>query len=455
MGVVRKTAPIFLSYFTRYISRMQRNELTKYTLPDTPGIYLFKKGRKILYIGKAASLRDRIRSYFSPDLGVTRAPAIAGMVAEAQSIDWQTTDSVLEALILEANLIKRQSPRYNVADKDNKSFNYLVITKEDYPRVFIIRGRELFGLQATGYKLQATFGPYPHGSSLKEAVKIVRNIFPFRDKCIACEDQLFKVSSKGSPWTIQVETIQGLPLDKCRPFFNRQIGLCPGVCTGEISKADYKMQIRHICELFSGNFKGLKRQLVREMKQAAADENFEKAATLRRQCEALEHIRDVSLIKGESRIAPGGGTRIEAYDVAHTAGKETVAVMTVVNNGEPVKDAYRKFKIRTAANNDVAALKETISRRLEHSEWPLPRIIAIDGGKAQVRAVEKILTDSGLALPVVGVVKDEFHRPSKLIGDSQIIKAHERDLLLANSEAHRFALNFHRKRARRVLIDRQ
>jgi len=433
---------------------MTRHEFNKLKLPDSPGVYFFKDIEStILYIGKAASLRDRVRSYFSADLAESRAPAIAGMVTEAQSIDWQTTDSVLEALILEANLIKRQSPRYNVADKDNKSFNYLVITKEDFPRVLIIRGRELFGISenARDLEFRNIFGPYPHGGSLKEAVKIVRRIFPFRDsKCTPCDDQLFKVSSKGSPWIIQ-----GLPLDKCKPCFNRQIGLCPGVCTGEISKADYKMQIRHICELFSGNFKGLKRQLVREMKQAAADENFEKAATLRRQCEALEHIRDVSLIKGESRIAPGGGTRIEAYDVAHTAGKETVAVMTVVNNGEPVKDAYRKFKIRTVSNNDVAALKETISRRLEHSEWPLPRIIAIDGGKAQVRAVEKILTDSGLALPVVGVVKDEFHRPSKLIGDSQIIKAHERDLLLANSEAHRFALNFHRKRARRVLIDRQ
>jgi len=448
--------PFFLSYFTRYISCMQRKELTKYALPDAPGIYLFKKGGKTLYIGKAASLRDRVRSYFSPDLAVARAPSIAGMVAEAHTIDWQTTDSVLEALILEANLIKRESPKYNVADKDNKSFNYLAITKEDFPRVQIIRGRELFGISEKARDLQFKniFGPFPHGGSLKEAVKIIRKIFPFRDsKCIPCDD---RSGNEGMVRpTGRIQGVLSRARRMCKPCFNKQIGLCPGVCTGEISKTDYKIQVKHICELFSGNFKGLKRQLVREMKHAASDENFEKAATLRRQCEALEHIRDVSLIKGESRIAPGGGTRIEAYDVAHTAGKETVAVMTVVNNGEPVKDAYRKFKIRTASNNDVAALKETISRRLEHSEWPLPRIIAIDGGKGQVRAVEKILSDSGLMLPVVGIVKDEFHRPERLIGDPQIIKAHERDLLLANSEAHRFAINFHRKRSRRILIDRQ
>src|SRR4051812_11654161 len=121
---------------------MNRDELKKNELPDEPGVYLFKKGKKILYIGKAASLRDRVRSYFASDLVESRGAAVVGMIAEADSVDYQTTDSVLEALILEANLIKRHRPPTNVASKDNSSFNYVVITKEPYPKLLKVRGRD-------------------------------------------------------------------------------------------------------------------------------------------------------------------------------------------------------------------------------------------------------------------------------------------------------------------------
>jgi excinuclease ABC subunit C len=188
------------------------------------------------------------------------------------------------------------------------------------------------------------------------------------------------------------------------------------------------------------------------MKIAAKAEDFEQAETLRRQVSALEHIRDISLIKNEKLVSSGGGTRIEAYDVAHTSGTETVAVMTVVDNGEALKAAYRKFTIRTATNDDVAALKETLSRRLTHTEWPLPRVFVVDGGKAQIRAVEKLLKEVGLMIPVVGVVKDEFHRPQRLVGDEHAKEAFERDILLANNEAHRFAITWHKKRLRRNIF---
>ena len=333
---------------------MERKDLTKFKLPDSPGVYFFKKGKTILYIGKATSLRDRVRSYFASDIVSTRGESVARMVAEATSIAHERADSVLEALILEANLIKSHQPPYNAIAKDNKSFNYVVITKEparpndsghsggDFPRVLVVRGRELFGPKATGYKLKAIFGPFPNGMQLQEAVKIVRKIFPFRDKC--------KPQTGKPPSTRSGSSTRG------GPCFNRQIGLCPGVCSGEISKGEYAVVIRHIRQLFSGNFKGLKRQLAKEMKAAAKAEEYEKAQTLRRQISALEHIKDVSLIKHE-RVSAGGGARIEAFDVAHTAGTETVAVMTVVNDGESVKAAYRKFKIRSVANNDVAASK--------------------------------------------------------------------------------------------------
>jgi excinuclease ABC subunit C len=413
---------------------MQREDLAQFGLPDEPGIYQFKKGRKILYVGKAASLRDRVRSYFSKDLAESRSPAIVQMVDEADNLAFIETQSVLEALILEANLIKQYMPSYNTMAKDNKSFNYVVITKERFPRVLVVRGRELYTTW-NDKDVKHLFGPFPHGLQLQEAMKMIRRIFSFRDsKCVPCEEQ-----KKAKP-----------SLLSCKPCFNRQIGLCPGVCTGEMSHEEYRERIKFIQTLFSGNFQGLKRELTKQMKQAAKAEEFEKADMLRRQCEALTHIKDVSLIKDE-RISAGGGVRVEAYDVAHTAGVETVGVMTVVNNGEKIKEAYRKFKINTVTNDDTGALSEMLERRLSHNEWPLPRVFVVDGGKGQMRAAERILKKAGIMIPIVGVVKNERHQPERLIGDSRAIEAYERDILLANNEAHRFGITWHRKRREKIV----
>ena len=404
---------------------MTRDDLKKFKLPDTPGVYFFKGARgKILYVGKATSLRDRVRSYFASDLGAARSPAIVAMVDAAQSISWEKADSVLEALILEANLIKKHQPPYNVDEKDNKSFNYLVITKEAFPRVLVVRGRELFQ-KWNDADIKHLFGPFPQGGSLKEALKLVRKIFPFRDRCAP---------------------------ESGKPCFNRQIGLCPGVCSGEMSGKEYVLVLRNIVELFSGKMSSLRRRLEKEMKTAAKREDFEEAEILRRQVRALTHIRDVSLIKDEHRISSGGSFRIEAYDVAHTGGEETVGVMTVVSGGEAYTSEYRKFTIRTVTNNDVAALSEMLERRLTHAEWQLPRIIAVDGSTAQVRAAERVLKKAGVVIPVIGVVKDEFHRPERLIGDERLIQAYEKDILLANNEAHRFGITWHRRRRGKRMV---
>jgi excinuclease ABC subunit C len=418
---------------------MKRDDLEQFDLPETPGIYMFRDNvKKILYIGKATSLKDRVKSYFSKDLAAGRGEGIVSMIELADSVTYEQTDSVLEALILEANLIKRHQPPYNVAEKGNTSFNYLIVTREDFPRVLVVRGRELFqNWKESQIKYQ--FGPFPHGGSLNEAVKLVRRIFPFRDsKCVPCPEQ--RLRNEVTPQYV------------CRPCFNRQIGMCPGVCTGECSKTEYAKTIRNIKELFNAEFHGLKRRLEKEMKEAAAHERFEEAETLRRQVTALTHIRDVSLIKDEYRASPGGAIRVEAYDVAHTAGSETVGVMTVVAGGEAQKSEYRKFKIRSVTNDDVGALAETLERRLNHNEWTLPRVIVVDGAKAQLRRATKMLANLGLQIPVVGVVKDEFHRPRSLIGDTKAIQAHEKDILLANAEAHRFAITYHRRRQRRGMI---
>ena len=198
---------------------MERAELDAFGLPDEPGIYFFKEGRKILYIGKAASLRDRVRSYFSKDLAESRSPAIVEMVSKANSVAFVQTHSVLEALILEANEIKRNMPPYNSTSKDNKSFNYLVITKEDFPRVLIVRGRELYQ-NWDDADIKHLFGPFPQGLSLQEAIKIVRKIFPFRDsKCIPCPDQSRR--KVGIP--TEASGKKAKPDKVCRACFNRQI----------------------------------------------------------------------------------------------------------------------------------------------------------------------------------------------------------------------------------------
>ncbi len=163
-------------------------------MPDKPGVYFFlsekaqgvpSDKKQILYIGKATSLRDRVKSYFGDDLISTRGPLLVDMITRAQDVVWQETDSVLEALILEAQLIKKYQPFYNTKEKDNRSFNYVVITKETFPRVLIIRGRTLdIAQQKKELGVKYTFGPFPHANALRVALRIIRKMFPFVEKTI-------------------------------------------------------------------------------------------------------------------------------------------------------------------------------------------------------------------------------------------------------------------------------
>lgn len=438
------------SYWSWHSLLMTREELLAFDLPDEPGVYQFRKGRKVLYVGKATVLKDRVRSYFVLDIADTRSSAIAAMVAESDNLTWDVTDSVLEALILEANTIKKIEPPYNIQSKDNTSFNYLVITDEKFPIILTMRGRELF-TNWQGGKIKYLYGPFPQGLALRDAMKLVRRIFPYRDeKCVPCENQLSRQQGDASRFAARRR------LAVCRPCFNRQIGLCPGVCTGETDAREYANTIHNICLLFSGRKGKLVKELEKEMQVASKEERFEEAEQARRQVAALTHIRDVSLIKNESRFATGGsvragGTRIEAFDVAHTGGTETVGVMVAVEDSQPLKGAYRKFKVRGFTNNDPGALAEILSRRFLHPEWQYPRIIVVDGHTAQMNTAKKILANAGIMIPVVGVVKNERHQPERLVGPRAIIEKNERDILLANSEAHRYAIAWHRKRLQKRL----
>ena len=439
-------------------------DLKKTTLPDSPGVYFFigrsphhSGTRKILYIGKATSLKDRVRSYFSPDLEMTRGRLLVNMLGEAKAVKFIKTDSVLEALILEANLIKKHLPRYNSVQKDDKSFNYVVFTDEAFPALRVMRGKDLSQLSASSapnlkpksLKLKAVYGPFPHGLQFKEAMKIIRRIFPYRDEKCLPADAGSPRHGGASPGQAKSSRAR-LPVTQSviggKPCFNRQIGLCPGVCTGEISEKEYAKLVRQLQLFFEGRKKQLLKQIERDMKAYAKEEKFEQAAQLRKRMFALQHIQDVSLIKSEFR-KPGmtGAFRIESYDIAHLSGGNMVGVMTVVENGEVKKADYRKFRIRSVSrSDDTKALAEVLTRRLAHEEWPLPDLMVIDGGKAQKNIAEAILRERKFLIPVASVVKDERHRPREILGEKEFRTEHEKEILLANSEAHRFAIKYHR-----------
>ncbi len=430
---------------------LKRENITE--LPDTPGVYFFlSPGKEILYIGKATSLRDRVRSYYSTDIHVTRGPKISAMLAKATSIAYQSTDSVLEALLLESELIKAHAPIYNTDLKDNKSFNFVIITDEDFPRVLTIRGRELAEGKAPG-KILHLFGPFPNGLQLRAALKIIRHIFPFRDTCKPVDR---KQGTESREQRI-IRTADAPPaggttaiLGQGKPCFNRQIGLCPGVCTGEITRREYAAMIKNIAQFFEGKKVMVAKRLEREMRAWAKKLEFEKANELKKTLFALRHIEDVALIKEQGTMNNEQGTktiRIEAYDVAHLAGGSAVGVMTVVENGIVEKNAYRKFRLRQEyIGNDLSALEEILRRRLSHPEWPLPDILAVDGALLQYGVAERILAERGLIIPIVGIVKNDRHKPDHIIGDAGLVQRYTKEILLANAEAHRFAITYHRKR---------
>ena len=415
------------------------------TLPNSPGVYFFlDKNKKPIYIGRAGSLKKRIASYFR-----TKDLRISEMVRLARGLKFEKTKTLLEAIILEANLIKKYWPKYNVQEKDNKSFDYLVITKDRFPKVLTVRGREL---QKYGAGKSKIFGPYQSYRLLCTALELVRRIFPF-GKCLPAE----------------VLTKAGR-INQIKPCFDYQIGLCPGICVGAISQKDYKKNIDNITLFFGGQ----KKRLLKILKK----QNPEKI-------KALEHINDVSLLQGGENILAsnerpprsfirnaGVYGRIEGYDISHLSGKNPVGAMVVFEGGpasagwEKNPSHYRLFKIKNLKEgknyNGIGMLKEVIERRLNHKEWVSPDIVFVDGGLNQVKAAKEILRRRNIFVPIVGLAKIGGHSASAYTDDRLIItniKKSNKDLLIASkkifqkvrNEAHRVAIAFNRKRDRNLI----
>ena len=399
-------------------------------LPLAPGVYLFlDKSGEILYVGRATSLRRRVLQYFRKDIDPVESgrlrpsstglnPRIGEMVSLAGRIKYQQTATVLEAIILEANLIKKHWPKYNVKDRDDRSFVYIVFPKADFPKPIIVRGRELEGFPPSSAKI---FGPYQSLTLVRNALKVIRRIFPY---------SICKPAGSGG------EAIAKPP----KPCFDYQVGLCPGVCVGAVSQQDYQKNINNIILLLRGEKNKLLKKLTKENPAAAL---------------ALKHFQDVTLITREDFVGSEQKfNRIEGYDISHFAGKEVYGSMAVFTGGKPDKSQYRLFKIRTVTNNDLDALKEMVERRLKHDEWPKPDLILIDGGKPQVDYISKIMEQRQVAAPLVGISKldgDRLVFPPKSKNTFKDLAATIKTTLQGvRDEAHRFA---NRGRSRRYFKD--
>jgi len=413
------------------------------------GVYCFKSDKKIIYIGKTVNLRERIKNHF-------KQPGYRDylFLDKIDEIGYLKTDSEIEALILEANLIKKYQPKYNIVWRDDKNYFFVGITKEDFPQVFITHQKKALN---TKYKILNTkfIGPFVDGKSLKQTLKILRKIFPYRN----CKT---------------------LPKKPCLWY---QLGRCPAPCLlkSKIAqqipefqskiKKECKANAKNLIKILQGKRKQALKDLKREMKLASKLEDFEKAAKVRDQITALEKILAHAkifepelpaktdwfkiqhilqkILKIKNKIS-----RIEAYDVSNIAGQQATGAMVMFINGKADKNFYRKFKIKISGKpDDVAMIKEALSRRFSHPEWGLPDLILIDGGKAQLNAAREVLNQHKSAksalISVLALAKKENKLYIEECKKPILLKTLPRDIfnliLQLRDEAHRFARAYHKK----------
>lgn len=426
-----------------------KNRLIK--LPHSPGVYLFLDNRgKIIYVGKAADLKSRVQSYFRKPEPLN--PLKSALLKKTVKIKWIKTDTEIEALILEANLIKKHQPDFNVLLKDSSDYFYVGITREIFPKVFVTHQKKVKNQKS---KAKSDFiGPFTDGTALKNALKIIRKIFPF----CTCR-QLHK-----------------------RSCLNAEMNRCPGVCCllpelaakepdfkGKLKQ--YRQNIAAFKKIIAGKKKKLASDLSREMKKAAGKENFEKAAIFRDQIKNLQKIfshkkvlfpkretiswPEISKIIQRLLQAKRNFKRIEAYDISHISGRSAVGAMVVFEKGEASPKDYRRFKIRSARKqDDPAMIKEIIRRRIYHADWPLPDLVLIDGGQPQLNAAKACLKEARLDIPVVALAKGKnelhaprFKKPRRINSLPPELKFF---FLRIRDQVHRFAIKYHRKLKSRV-----
>ncbi|MFO1022571.1 MAG: excinuclease ABC subunit UvrC [Planctomycetales bacterium] len=425
------------------------------TFPDTPGVYLMKDAQgRVIYIGKAVNLRNRASSYF------TKAARLdlrtADLVREIRDIDFIPCDTEVDALLMEARLVKDVQPRFNQELKDDKTFPYLQITtREDFPRVEFTRKP-----RARGTKL---YGPFTSAKKLRATITVLQKIFRFRNCTldIAEGDERWR-------WF--------------RPCLLHSINQCTAPCNFRVSKEDYRKDIRKLQMFLDGNKHKLIAELEAEMLQAAQSLLFERAARIRDELNALEHIDLRGSLDKHAQpevfpIDPRKGLlglkkrlqltdlprRIEGVDIAHLQGGETVASLVQFVDGLPFKHGYKRFKIRTVQGvDDFASMREVITRhfsRLQSEGESFPDLLLIDGGKGQLNAGLDALRTLNIHPPrpfVLSLAKQE--EEIFLPGQPESLKLGRHSFALrllqyVRDEAHRFAQHYHHILRRKSTFD--
>ncbi len=429
------------SFFLRYNYCVTNLKEKLKKLPKQPGVYFFKDANgKIIYIGKAAVLKNRVGSYFQ---NTAKDPKTTLLIADISDLDWITVGSEVEALFLESEFIKRYKPKYNIDLRDEKQFLYLKISADEYPVVSYVR-RPLD--DKADY-----FGPFTEAVAVRRALKLLRRIFPY-------------------------VTHETLPARAC---LQAHLGLCPNPEEGKITPAEYKRQsIRPLMMYLRGQQSQLLKQLDKEMKQAAKRHDYETAGRARDQLrdlwalgkqmvfsdkEAFDLSKDQALAGLAERLGlTQPPRRIEAYDISHMQGSDNVASMIVFTDGVPDRGQYRKFKMRRDINDDFLHMREVIARRFSKvadRDWPKPDLILIDGGKGQLSAALESMAERGIDIPAIGLAKREEEIIQK--DGSVIVLPHSSHVLQllqrVRDEAHRFAVTYHSllrsKRQTKSLID--
>ena len=415
------------------------------TLPTTAGVYLMKDALgRVIYIGKAVNLRSRVGSYFSEAAAIDRRTA--DLIPEIADIDFIPTDSEVDALLLEARLVKDTQPRFNQELKDDKTFPYLEIhIREDFPRVEFTRTP-----QPKGTKL---YGPFTNARKLRGAIAVLQKIFRFRTCSLDIDE-----GDERWRWF--------------RPCLLASIKQCTAPCNLRVSKEDYRNDIRRLRMFLDGRKKRLFKELRAEMEQASKELKFEKAARLRDEIQALENLNlrgdleehaqpEVFYIDPKKGLAglkkvfklPELPRRIEGVDIAHLQGGETVASLVQFIDGLPFKHGYKRFKIRTVGGvDDFAAMREVVSRRLRRLQQEgetFPDILLIDGGRGQLNAALEAMRAIDVSPPppfTISLAKreEEVYVPDE--ADPRRLSRHSYGLRLlqyVRDEAHRFAQSYH------------
>ena len=423
------------------------------TFPTTPGVYLMKDdAAKVIYVGKAKNLRNRASSYFTKQAAEDRRTA--ELVKHIADIDFINCDSEVDAILTEARLIKDIQPRFNTDLKDDKSFPYLQIrVREEFPRVEFTRKPRRKGVRL--------YGPFTSARSLRMAMQVLQRIFKFR----TCS---LDIRSDEDRWRW------------FRPCLLASIRQCTAPCNLRVTREEYRKQIRSLRLVMEGKKSRLIREMESEMREASKELNFEKAARIRDDIEALKklelrgesdrdvqpHVFHIEPRKGLAGLKKVLGLKqlprsIEGMDIAHLGGDDTVASLVCFLDGLPHKPAYRRFKIKTVEGvDDFASMREVVSRRYRRAaddESVFPDIILIDGGKGQLNAARDAFRVIGVEPPcLLSLAKQE--EEIFLPGESESIKLsrHSAALRLLQSvrdEAHRFAQHYHHMLRKKRLLD--